>query len=90
LAVIVQKLAIEADPTRPKEEIVNIINGFLQLWPGSEAVILRAIRTEIDKAIEMYEKGAEANANDVSRNGQQSGDGAGGSDHSDTDNGNRT
>ncbi|MHA6484457.1 hypothetical protein ACX1C1_21405 [Paenibacillus sp. strain BS8-2] len=77
MAVINQKLVIEADPNRPKEEISNIITGFLHLWPGSEAVILKSVRAEIDRAIESFEKGSEQHANDVLGDGQQSGHGTG-------------
>lgn len=59
MAVVTQKLVIEADPTRPKEEIANIIAAYLKLWPGSEVAILKAVGSEIDRSIEAYEKGSE-------------------------------
>lgn len=70
MAIVRQKLEIEADPTRPKEEIANIVAAFLQLWPGSELDILNAVKTEIDRSITALKKGSENNANDVSRNGE--------------------
>ncbi|GBG09522.1 hypothetical protein PAT3040_04172 [Paenibacillus agaridevorans] len=86
MAVINQKLIIEADPNRPKEEIANIITGFLQLWPGSEVMILKAVQADIGQAIELFEKKGEGQrANDVFGDGQQSSHGAGGGDHGGAD-----
>lgn len=79
MAVVKQQLVIEADPNRPKEEIANIIAGFLQFWPGSEAMILKAVQKEIEVSIEAFEKGAKPHGDDVPGNGQQPGDGAGSS-----------
>jgi hypothetical protein len=55
LATVINKLVIEADPKQPVEEIGNIITAFLQVWPGSEVLILQGVRTEIDKAITRLE-----------------------------------
>jgi hypothetical protein len=55
LATVINKLVIEADPKKPVEEIGNIITAFLQMWPGSEVLILQGVRAEIDKAITRFE-----------------------------------
>ncbi|MFD2116328.1 hypothetical protein ACFSTH_08415 [Paenibacillus yanchengensis] len=87
MAVVAQKLVIEADPNRPKDEIISIIAAYLQIWPGSETVILKAVQKEIETIIQKYEKkgGNEHNENHVSGHAQQSNNRIGSSDHSNTD-----
>jgi len=51
MANVTNKLVIEADPKQPVAEIGNIITAFLQLWPGSEELILQGVRAEIDRAL---------------------------------------
>lgn len=89
MATVSTKIVIEADASRPVEEISEIIGRIAAMWPGSELTILKTVHSGIGEAILALEKGSEKHA-DVSGNGQQSSDGAGGSDHSDTDNNNLT
>lgn len=90
MAIVSTKIVIEADASRPVEEISEIIGRIARMWPGSELTILKAVHDGIGEAILALEKGAEANANNVSGDGKQSSDGASGSDHSSTDEHNRT
>jgi hypothetical protein len=66
MAAVTNKLVIEADPNQPVAEINNIITAFLQLWPGSETMILQGIRAEIDNGIARIES-AQAKQEPVAR-----------------------
>jgi hypothetical protein len=55
MATVINKLVIEADPKKPVEEIGNIITAFLQMWPGSETLILQGVRKAIDEALPQFE-----------------------------------
>lgn len=89
MAVVTQKLVIEADPTRPKEEIVSVVLAYLQIWPGSEEVILKSVQKEIESIIQKYGKGDKDDADHVSGHAQQSVDRISNSDHIDTNNDHR-
>ncbi|REK68013.1 MAG: hypothetical protein C6P35_03320 [Cohnella sp.] len=56
MALMQQQVVITANPAKPVQEISNIIAGFLRIWPGSEVEILTAVRGDIDKALEHFEK----------------------------------
>jgi len=56
MATVQNELVIRANPAQPVQEINNIISIFLQQWPGSEEMILRSVRNEIDRALPQFEK----------------------------------
>lgn len=56
MATINNKIVFEADPRQPIPEICSVISHFLNMWPGSEQLILEGVKKEIDGFLNNLEK----------------------------------
>jgi hypothetical protein len=56
MATINNKIVLEADPRKPIPEICSVITHFLQMWPGSEKLILEGVKKEIEGTLANLEK----------------------------------
>ena len=56
MATINSKILIEADPRQPIPEICSVMSHFIQMWPGSEQLILEGVKKEIETTLANLEK----------------------------------
>jgi len=60
MATINSKILIEADPRQPVVEICSVISHFIQMWPGSEQLVLEGVKKEIDGFLTNFEEANKA------------------------------